>query len=173
MKYNFAMPNHRLQASMDGQNQKHYSAVGKVAVEWTRFEGYVNEMIRMLANVDNRFGECMTAQIANVNRSLDALCALVDLRKPGAADDKNFKKLIERIQSVAERRNRVVHDNWTFDPGVTMRWPTSIRRRYRSEPIDMPTSQVEALADDIATLANDFLTFRRKFLKSVKLWPGQ
>ena len=162
-----------MSSEMESQNTKHYSAVGKVAVEWTRFENYVAEMVRMLAEVDNKYGGCITAQIAGMGRMLDALCALADLRSRGARDDRNFKRLMERIQETAERRNRVVHDLWTFDPGVTMLWPTSVRRRYRSEPAEMPTAEVEALAADIETLSHDFLDFRRTFLMSLELWPGQ
>lgn len=115
-------------SAMDRQTREHYGAIGKVAVEWTRFESYLAETVRMLAGVDNNYGKCITAQIFSVDRFLDALSALVDLRSPGAADEEQFKKRLERIQSIAERRDQVVHDVWTFDPGTTTRCgPLTIR----------------------------------------------
>jgi hypothetical protein len=150
-------------SAIDRQTRKHYGAIGKVAVEWTRFESYLAETVRMLAGVDNKYGECITAQIINVDQLLDALSALVDLRSPGAADELQFKKRLERIQSIAERRDQVVHDVWTFDPG----------KRYSPGPVNMPTSEVEALAVDVENLSVEFLTFRREFLMLLHLWPGQ
>jgi hypothetical protein len=167
------MPISTMPSAIDRQTRKHYGAIGKVAVEWTRFESYLAETVRMLAGVDNKYGECITAQIINVDQLLDALSALVDLRSPGAADELQFKKRLERIQSIAERRDQVVHDVWTFDPGTTTRWPSTVRKRYSPGPVNMPTSEVEALAVDVENLSVEFLTFRREFLMLLHLWPGQ
>jgi hypothetical protein len=149
------MPISTMPSAIDRQTRKHYGAIGKVAVEWTRFESYLAETVRMLAGVDNKYG------------------ALVDLRSPGAADELQFKKRLERIQSIAERRDQVVHDVWTFDPGTTTRWPSTVRKRYSPGPVNMPTSEVEALAVDVENLSVEFLTFRREFLMLLHLWPGQ
>jgi hypothetical protein len=157
---------------MEEQKQKHYSAVGKVAIEWTRFEMRIAEMVRMLAGVDNKYGKCITTQVANTARMLDALSALAELRCPGSAGEKPFKKRLDHIQGLAERRNRVVHDEWTFDPGINVKWQNSARRVLKDTRIDMSTDEVERLATEIIDAHHEFAEFRREFLMPLNLWPG-
>jgi hypothetical protein len=128
---------------------------------------------RMLAGVDNEFGECITSQIPSLERLLEILSTLSDLRCPGVASEPSFKERIGAIRSLAIRRDQVVNDVWTFDPEATVRWPTTIQRAGRQDPIPMAPSEVEALASAIADLSLTFLSFRRDFLISLSLWPGQ
>ena len=171
-RYNSCMPDSRMDATMEEQNARHYCAVGRVAVEWTRFESYLGETVRMLAGVDNKLGECISAQIRTLEKMLDALSSLSDLRSPGIAAERSFKERLELIQSLANRRNQVINDVWTFDPETTIRWPTTIQRTRRQGPVPMATSEVEALALDIEDFSIAFLSFRREFLISLGLWPG-
>jgi hypothetical protein len=163
----------RMNAMMEEQNARHYCAVGRVSVAWTRLECYLSETVRMLASVDNELGECITAQITSVDKMIDALSALSDLRCPGIANEGSFMERLDRIRSLATRRNRTVNDLWTFDPGITNRWPTTVGRTRRQGPIAMKTSEVEALAQEIELFSDAFLEFRREFLISLNLWPGQ
>lgn len=158
---------------MEEQNARHYCALGRVSVAWTRLESYLSETVRMLAGVDNELGECITAQIASVEKMIDALSALSDLRCPGIASECSFKERLDLVQSLAYRRNRTVNDLWTFDPGITNRWPTTVGRTRQQGPIPMTTSEVEALALEIESFSDIFLDFRREFLISLNLWPGQ
>jgi hypothetical protein len=167
------MPDRRLQALMEDQNAKHYCAIGKVAVKWSRFKGYLDEMLKMLAGVDAKFGECLTAHIHSVDEMLNALTALADLRSPGVANESSFTDHLDRIRSLAQRRDQVIDDIWTFDPGVTNRWPTRMGSTYEPGPISMPTLEVEALAWEIEQMSDTFLDFRRGFLLPLGLWPGQ
>jgi len=158
---------------MEEQNARHYCAVGRVAVAWTRLERYLSEAVWMLAGVDNERGECVTAQISGASKMINAFSALSDLRCPGIAKESKFMERLDCIQSLADRRNEVVNDLWTFDPGVTNRWPTRVERTRRQGPIAMTTSEVEALAQEIERFSITFLDFRREFLISLNLWPGQ
>jgi len=167
------MPDTRMNAMMEEQNARHYCALGRVSVAWTRLESYLSETVRMLAGVDNELGECITAQIASVEKMIDALSALSDLRCPGIASECSFKERLDLVQSLAYRRNRTVNDLWTFDPGITNRWPTTVGRTRQQGPIPMTTSEVEALALEIESFSDIFLDFRREFLISLNLWPGQ
>ncbi len=51
----------------------YYIAIGKVASNWAAFEALVNSLLWQLAKVHDDRGACLTAQIANVARSLDRL----------------------------------------------------------------------------------------------------
>jgi hypothetical protein len=165
-------PDQRIVSMMEKQTKAHYSAVGRVALYWTRFESEIARTVRMLAGIDNKYGECLTAQVANTARMLDALAALVELRAPGIATQKSFKKHLDNIQGLAERRNRVVHDIWTFDPGKSTRWQTSVRRIHKSEPIEMTTAEVETLASQIDEMSLEFMVFSRELLMKLNLWGG-
>ncbi len=172
-QYNSVMPDLRIDAVMEEQIGRHYCAVGRVAVEWSRFESYLGEMVRMLAGVDNEYGECITAQIPNLEKMLAALSVLSDLRRPGLANERSFKERLGFIQSLAHRRNQVVNDVWTFDPGAIVRWPTTFRKTHEQDLVKMTTSEVEALASDIADFSVTFLNLRRELLISLGMWPGQ
>lgn len=157
---------------MDKEVQRHYTAVGKVAVEWTRFEGNLREMLSMLAGADNEVGECITAQIPDIERMLDALSAMAEIRSPRSSSASSFKDLLAEIRQTSDLSRHVVHDLWTFDPGTTTRWPVEIEHGQRRDPIPMPTVEVESLGSRIEELTNHFLEFRRDFLLSLNLWPG-
>ena len=167
------MPDSRVDAMMEEQNARLFCAVGRVSVAWTRFESYLSETVRMLAGVDNELGECITAQIASFDRMLGALSALSEMRCPGTANESSFMARLHRIQSLADRRNRVVNDLWTFDPGITNRWPATAMRTRQQGPVPTTTSEVEALALEIENFSEVFLDFRREFLISLNLWAGQ
>jgi spore cortex formation protein SpoVR/YcgB (stage V sporulation) len=157
---------------MDARNEKHYAAIGKIVVVWSRFEYEIHTMVRLLAGVNNAFGRCITAQIPSAARAFDALIALAELRSPGISKDKSFKRRMERIQSLAEQRNRAVHDVWTFDPNSTSRWSTTVRKRYAPNPKEVHTAELERLASDIEDCSDEFLQFRRDLLTSLELWPN-
>lgn len=167
------MSNPKVDATIEEQIAEHYRALGRVAVEWTRFEDYLGDMVQMLAGVDDEFGQCLTAQIGTADRMLDAFLSLSELRRPGISRDPSFRKRLEHIRSVADRQRHAIHDLWTFDPGVTSRWPKASGGATPRGPVPTPTSDIEALALEIEGLSDEFLDFRREFLMSLGLWPGQ
>jgi spore cortex formation protein SpoVR/YcgB (stage V sporulation) len=167
------MPDTQMALMMNREVRKHYAAIGNVAVEWTRFKRYLSEMVQMLAGVNGKFGECIIAEISDVERILDALSALSNLRSPGIARDRDFQKRLSSIRSLDDRCREVIHDLWTFDPGTATRWPTAIRDGCRQDPVPMQTDEVEAIALEIENVSQEFLTFRRELLVSLNLWPGQ
>jgi hypothetical protein len=158
---------------MNLEVRKHYAAIGNVAVEWTRLKSYLSEMVQMLAGVNGKLGECLTAQIPHVGGLLDALSALSNLRSPGIARDLEFQKRLSIIRSLDDRCREVIHDLWTFDPGTTTRWPRAIRDGFRQDPVPMQTDEVEVIAMEIENVSQEFLAFRRELLMSLNLWPGQ
>jgi hypothetical protein len=129
--------------------EAHLLAIGKVASNWSRLEQTLAMALWRLAGVDNKTGTCLTAQIPNSARMLDALLALANLR--GASDTwlNNITKFAGKTLGLQEQRNRVVHDVWTFDPGLINRWPLTARKVVSDEPVQVTTDEVERLADTI------------------------
>ena len=159
-------------AFMSADKDKHYMAIGRVALGWTRIEDELASTVQMLAGLDWKIGSCLMAQIPNSARLIDAMWSLCELRSPGITQDKSFRKRTDRIMGLGERRNRVVHDIWTFDPGITTKWQRSARRVLRNEHEQITTDDVNALASDIEHAWNEFITFRYHLLNDLKLWPG-
>jgi hypothetical protein len=157
---------------MNEEKNAHYAAVGRVALGWTRIEDELASTVQMLAGLGWRIGSCLTAQIPNSARMIDALWSLCELRSPGITKPQSFRKRTERLMSLGERRNRVVHDIWTFDPGVTTKWQLSAKRTLKNEQRVVPTSEVTQLAADIEEAFAEFIEFRYHLLNDLKLWPG-
>jgi hypothetical protein len=90
------------------------AAVGAVASTWAGFELSLDMSAIMLARIPQQIGLCFTAQIAGPARKLDAYIAIARLR--GADNDlvRDLNELAKDTASLAERRNRVVHDPWFF-----------------------------------------------------------
>ena len=60
--------------------ETHYAAVGKVASNWAAFEHRIQWAIWNIAELDNLTGACITAQIGNSGRMIDAVIALLRLK---------------------------------------------------------------------------------------------
>jgi hypothetical protein len=81
---------HKILTSVVSVSDQHYAAIGKVASNWAALEHLIDSMIwRMGMFMDNE-GACVTAQIPNMARRLDALIAIIRLQD---ADPKILKKL--------------------------------------------------------------------------------
>jgi hypothetical protein len=97
----------------------HYVAIGKVASNWAAFEHLLNSSLWELAKVDDEAGACITSQIGNSGRSLDALASLVRLRGGGDAILIKINKFAEKSGNLSRRRNRIIHDPWVIEnPGL-------------------------------------------------------
>lgn len=69
---------------------RHYAAIGKVALSWAAFEQMISYAIWTLADIDPSGGACITAQVINSDRLLNAVSALLHLK---GATDKMLKPL--------------------------------------------------------------------------------
>ena len=75
----------------------HYAAVGRVASKWAQLEHHIQELIWGLSGLDEMTGTCITSQIGQSGRLMDALLAL--LEQKGASKDElslsvNFARLL-------------------------------------------------------------------------------
>lgn len=119
-RYNRSMLDPWMDAKLNQERDRHYCAVGRVAVTWSRLEGYLREMIQMLATEEIEPGELITARIPAENLT-DILSALCEFRCPGKTKEASFKETLNRIGFLAEKRDQMVNDIWTFDPGIINR----------------------------------------------------
>src|SRR5947209_12725652 len=109
----------KLEEHLDETFESHWlplmAGIGRVAAVWAKLEFLINEMIWDLANVDIRSGACITSQLTSPVSRMRALIALVRLH--GGKDDliTDLNKLSGRIDALARRRNRIVHDPWGYD----------------------------------------------------------
>lgn len=90
--------------------------IGEIASGWAAIELCINEAIWTLAEVEQAYGACMTAQIYTLDGRLKALLSLLKLRR---APDKLItmvNKFTESARGPLEKRNRAVHDPWGFTP---------------------------------------------------------
>src|SRR6476646_1483972 len=94
----------------------HLVAVGRVTTDWARLEHDMAVMLWFLMDVENKIGACLTSQIPNAARLLDAMSALAGLRGADETLLKSIRKFAEQTYSLGEKRNRIVHGVWTFDP---------------------------------------------------------
>ncbi len=92
-----------------------YAAVGRAASRWASFEHQIQVIIWNLADIESILaGACVTSQIGNSARLLDAVLSLLSLK--GATDDdlKPLRSFCERVAKKQRKRNRIVHDEWYF-----------------------------------------------------------
>jgi hypothetical protein len=92
----------------------HYAAVGRVASKWAQLEHHIQELIWGLAGLDAMTGTCITSQIGNSGRLMDALLALLEQKKASKEDLEPLRSLYGKISEKQRMRNRIVHDPWYF-----------------------------------------------------------
>lgn len=142
----------------------HYAAVGKVAASWAGFEHHLQQSIWVAAGIDFSIGACLTTQIGNSGRLIDALIAVLRLR--GATED-NIKPLLSFAGDVGNKqrkRNRIVHDPWFFridqdEPRKTFRYELSASKTFVDELKHQPTDELQQFILSIKELSTtlDFL----------------
>jgi hypothetical protein len=137
--------------------ESHYAAVGKVASNWAEFEHRIQWAIWNIAQLDNLTGACITTQIGNSGRMIDAVIALLRL---GGATEKSrvlLNKFAEKVGKKQRQRNRIVHDPWSFriPSGDASRHELSARRDVVSTLLPHSTKEVQAFADEIVSLVTE------------------
>jgi hypothetical protein len=96
-------------------NHPIYNAIGRVASEWAYYELVLDDIIRSLLNIDAMLTTSVTAQIMGVSNRFNAIKALCSL---SANVQKKTESLRQRSYEPQDRRNRIVHDPWFFDPAT-------------------------------------------------------
>jgi hypothetical protein len=142
----------------DAKMQAHYAAVGELASVWASFEHRIQWAVWNLASLDNLTGACITAQIGNSGRMIDAVIALLRLREAPEASIKPLRAFAEKVSSKQRRRNRIVHDPWSFrlPHGEAYRFELSAHREVISAGIPHSTTAVEDFTKEVTALVDEF-----------------
>jgi hypothetical protein len=135
----------------------HYAAVGRVASKWAQLEHQMQELIWGLAGLDDMTGTCITSQIGNSGRLMDALLALLEQKGASKDELKPLHKLNEAIGDKQRMRNRIVHDPWYFhfnEDGTTtgFRLESSAVKTVVRKLIKQDYEKLERLNQDIESL---------------------
>ena len=139
--------------------QDQLAAIGKVVVKWSMFELMLDMAIQDLAGLPSNTGSCLTSQISGHGRKLDAVLALIGLRK--IPDEKRamsqMRKVADRARGLAEQRNRIVHDPWFGNmAGGIGRYQITARKALVFEMKTGTQEELETIAANIQTLTSDF-----------------
>jgi hypothetical protein len=148
----------------EGVVAKHMSYVGMVATAWAELEITIDLSATRVARIPYDVGVCFTAQVLGSNRKLDAYIAIVRLRgvKRFNGDLELFAK---DTATLAERRNRVVHDPWIIIGNAPpSRFEATARRSLRLQYVEMPTEDVLKLGDEILDHTDRFRRLHEKIM---------
>jgi hypothetical protein len=143
---------------------QHRAWVGHVAGIWAVFEHSLDSAAISLANIPPDVGFCFTAQVIGPARKLDAYIALARLRGADALA-KKLNEFANATTSLAERRNRVVHDPWMiFGKFWPIRFEVTARRILRNKPISVSDTEMDKLIKDLIELQNRFLELHERVM---------
>jgi hypothetical protein len=131
----------------------HYRAVGRVMVHWSYVEMAVDRLIEHLSKVPPKMALTITVG-QNMSFRLDVLASLSERIKPRQMQG-TFAGLIARSRALMADLNFVAHAVWLAGGphgfGYLLKKNTAGVRSEKWEP-----SRVDALADEILTLAGNY-----------------
>ena len=92
-----------------------YASIGRVVAAAASFEHRLDALIWSVLRLKNRRGAAVTAQMVGAHPRLNALIALCNER---GWDDAvvELRQLARKCHKPYDRRNRVVHDAWFWNP---------------------------------------------------------
>lgn len=98
----------------DKLTRDHAARIGRVTAAWADFEQLMNSTTWALVNHRNvEAVACLTAQIENYGRKLDAIIAIFGTRGCQEPILKKLRSFSEWVGNLGRMRNRIVHDTWT------------------------------------------------------------
>jgi len=151
----------------------YFTAIGRVANAYSQLEFKMNDAIWELANVARSAGVCMTAQMIGPAPRNRCLLALLKFRKASEALITEFNKIGTKIEGVAARRNRYVHDPFVLKPdtGQIVRMESTANKIIRYGFMNAEVDDLKRLATDIDTLADEFDELYLRAVDELPAWP--
>jgi len=124
------------------------------------FEAIVDFSIWHLAEVESKRGACITSQISGTARKMDAVIALTRMR----AGTEKLQKIAEATHRLAERRNRCIHDPWSFEGGKIRRMQISARKILTAKYVVAEAGEIDRLNQQIIDHMYEFNDLMTSFL---------
>jgi hypothetical protein len=151
----------------------YFIAIGRVANAYSQLEFKMNDAIWELANVARSAGVCMTAQMIGPAPRNRCLLALLEFRNASNALITEFNKIGKKIEGVAARRNRYVHDPFVLNPdtGQILRMESTADKSIRYGFMNTEIDDLEQLATDIDTVADEFDQLYVRAVAELPPWP--
>lgn len=116
-----------------------YALIGLVAAEQARIEHMLDVTIWELGEIDPAVGACITGQMMGMYGRYFAMLQLASYRAVPAAMIKEITQLQNKSGSLADLRNRIIHDPWLEDTstGGSYQFKSKAKRdtRYGPEPV--------------------------------------
>ena len=138
-------------------------AIGLVTAATGQTENEIEGLIAGCLGIDFEYGMAVTLRMAMPQRfsvaSAAAEIRLDDLDALDALDD-----LLDRMEKAFERRNSVVHNQWSFEPktGRVFLVKQSARKRIESDVIEMSLKEVNEIAQEMYDVGMALHVFSKK-----------
>jgi hypothetical protein len=121
----------------------HYAAVGRIAAAWASFESTLDrEIYLLLGGATAMQAACVTAQMMGAAPRIKAIRALCELQGASETLIAKLNEFLNKTYSVAEKRNRIVHDPYVFDrsDGQVSQFRVTAQKEleYGYKPITLP-----------------------------------
>ncbi|HMF22104.1 MAG TPA: hypothetical protein VKG24_08260 [Pseudolabrys sp.] len=151
----------------------YFIAIGRVANVYSQLEFKMNDAIWELANVARSAGVCMTAQMIGPAPRNRCLLALLKFRNASSALITEFNKIGTKIEGVAARRNRYIHDPFVLNPdtGQILRMESTADKSIRYGFVNAEANDLEQLATEIDTIADEFDDLYVRAVAELPEWP--
>jgi hypothetical protein len=149
------------------------TAIGRVANAYSQLEFKMNDAIWELANVARLAGVCMTAQMIGPAPRNRCLLALLEFRNASNALITEFNKIGKKIEGVAARRNRYVHDPFVLkeDTGEIVRMESTADKSIRHGFMNAEIEELNQLATDIEKVDAEFDQLYLRAVDELPAWP--
>ena len=140
----------------------HLQAIGRVAAQWAILEQSLHNVLWGLLDVPQRSGHAITAAVPSMNTKLHMLRSLAKETKRLSSDAKsNIKPLLTSVSDLQTDRNNIVHATWSVSekPGAFNRSKFTGWGEVKFHNQDMTATEINQIADDIASLTGDLMDF--------------
>lgn len=140
--------------------------IGRLVTGWARLEHNIDEMVWALAEIDDpNVGACLTAQFSTVHARFNALLALARLKGYSAFQIAKLNGFKDRASSLAEQRNRVVHDPWLSSWAVKGARSSKTYRLHKTARSKLDFSYKPVTLEELKSL-------REKIEEAIKQFDG-
>lgn len=144
------------------REEAQFAAIGRVVVAWSKLEHSIDDATLRLLGAEGISGFSLTSQIAG-GRKLDAYTSLVGIICGSEALNKELKKLGAQLLSLAEQRNRLIHDPWIFiGAHQPLRVEITARKSLKIMPVPTSTESLLSFAEKIRDMTNRLQQFQLK-----------